>query len=188
MFIRLLTGLVNASNHKKCISLGNQKCEIQPTFINLHLMNTVTNYTSIHLELDSCAGTCKTPNDLSSKVCVPNKTEDLNIQVFNMITGKNESKLTKSISNECKCKFDERKCNSNQKWNNDKCWCKCKKHICEKEYILNLPTFSYKNGKYLASIMDDSVIMCDEIIAREAKLFDKETKTVPTNFTKKSNL
>ena len=188
MFIRLLTGLVNASNHKKCISLGNQKCEIQPTFINLHLMNTVTNYTSIHLELDSCAGTCNTPNDLSSKVCVPNKTEDLNIQVFNMITGKNESKLTKSISNECKCKFDERKCNSNQKWNNDKCWCKCKKHICEKEYIWNLATFSYKNGKYLASIMDDSVIMCDEIIAREAKLFDKETKTVPTNFTKKSNL
>ena len=54
-------------------------------------MKTVKNYTSIHLELDSCAGTCNTTNDLSSKVCVPNKTEDLNIQVFNMITRKNES-------------------------------------------------------------------------------------------------
>ena len=38
-----------------------------------------------------------------------------------MITGKNESKiLTKDISCKCKCKFDGRKCNSNQWWNNDK--------------------------------------------------------------------
>ena len=29
-------------------------------------------------------------NDLSNEICVPNKTEDLNIHVFNMITGKNE--------------------------------------------------------------------------------------------------
>ena len=39
-----------------------------------------------------------------------------------MKTGKIESKiLTKDISCEFKCKFDERKCNSNQKWNNSKC-------------------------------------------------------------------
>ena len=29
--------------------------------------------------------------------------------------------LTKHISCECKCKFDSRKCNSDQWWNNDKC-------------------------------------------------------------------
>ena len=60
-------------------------------------------------------------NDLSNKVCIPNKTEDLNLSVFNMITGINESKtLTKHISCECKCRFDGRKCNSDQWWNNDK--------------------------------------------------------------------
>ena len=33
-----------------------------------------------------------------------------------MITGQNESKiLTKDKSCECKCKYDRRKCNSNQK-------------------------------------------------------------------------
>ena len=38
-----------------------------------------------------------------------------------MNTGKNESKvLTKDIPCKCKRKFDERKRNSNQKWNNDK--------------------------------------------------------------------
>ena len=39
-----------------------------------------------------------------------------------MITGINESKtLTKHILCECKCKFDGKKCNSDQLWNNDKC-------------------------------------------------------------------
>ena len=33
-----------------------------------------------------------TLNDLSNKVCVQNKTENLNQSVFNMITGINESK------------------------------------------------------------------------------------------------
>ena len=35
IFIGLLTGLVNGSNHTKCVSLMNQKCQIQLTFINL---------------------------------------------------------------------------------------------------------------------------------------------------------
>ena len=36
VFIVLLTILVNTSNHTKCVSLSNQKCEIQPNLINLH--------------------------------------------------------------------------------------------------------------------------------------------------------
>ena len=38
--------------------------------------------------------------------------------------GINESRtLTKYTSCKCECKFDRKKCNSNQKWNNDKCRC-----------------------------------------------------------------
>ena len=37
-----------------------------------------------------------------------------------MITGINKSKtLTKHVSCKCKCKFEGRKCNSDQWWNND---------------------------------------------------------------------
>ena len=72
--------------------------------------------------------------------------------------------LIKHISCECKCKFDGRKCNSNQWWNNDKCWCEYEKiHVCEKDYVCNPSKCICENGKYLASIMDDSVIMCDVI-------------------------
>ena len=48
--------------------------------------------------------------------------QNLNLSMINMITGINESKtLTNHISCECEFKFHGRKCNENQKWNNDKC-------------------------------------------------------------------
>ena len=36
MLIGLLTGVVSAFNRTKCVSLSDQKREIQPSFINLH--------------------------------------------------------------------------------------------------------------------------------------------------------
>ena len=53
-----------------------------------------------------------------------------------MITGINKSKLlTKNKLCKCKCRFDEKKCNSDPCWSNDKCRCECKKHLCEQDYI-----------------------------------------------------
>ena len=69
-------------------------------------------------------GSCNTLNGLSNRTCVPSKTEGLNLSVFNMIIGRNESKaLTKHIACDCKCKFDSRKCNSNKKWKSNLCLC-----------------------------------------------------------------
>ena len=48
----------------------------------------------------------------------------------------------------------------------------------KKDYIWNPAPCSCGNGKYLASIMDDSAITCDEII----ESYDEETKTIPKNF------
>ena len=36
LMIGLLTGIVNGSNHTKCVPLNNHKCEVQPTLFNLH--------------------------------------------------------------------------------------------------------------------------------------------------------
>ena len=127
MFIRLLTGIVSASNQTKCVLLSNQKYMTQSTFIKLHPneYSQELHYYTFGVDLDRYVGSWNTINDLSDKVCVPNKTEDLNLSVLNMITGKKESKiLTKHVSCECKCKCDRRKYNSNQKWNNDKFRCK----------------------------------------------------------------
>ena len=62
-----------------------------------------------------------------------------------------------------------------------RCWCKCEKHVCQKEYNWNPATCSWEYGKYLATIIDDSVITCDEII-------HAETKTFPANCNEKNNL
>ena len=112
---------VEGSYHTKYASLINQKCMNQPSLINLHPneYSREFHYYSFAVKLDRCVRSC---NDLSNKVCVPNKIEDLNLSVCNMITGINESKtLTKHILCECKCNFNGRKCNSNQWWNNDEC-------------------------------------------------------------------
>ena len=100
-----------------------------------------------------------------------------------MITGINESKtLTKHIICECKRKFDGKKCNPDQRWNNDKCRCECKKrHLCEKDYVWNPATCSCGNGKYLANIMDDSAIICNEVI----ESYEEEIKTILANFNEK---
>ena len=78
IFIGLLTAVLSGSNYTKCGSLSNQKCMPQPIFINVH------------------------PNEYSQELhyypyypfnfdrYVPNKTEDLNLSMFNMITGINE--------------------------------------------------------------------------------------------------
>ena len=73
-------------------------------------------YYSFAVNLDRCVRTCNTLNELSNTAYAPNKTEDLNLSVFNMIARTNELKiLIKCTSCKCKCKFDGRKCNSNQR-------------------------------------------------------------------------
>ena len=94
IFIGLLTGLVKGSIHTKYISLNNQKRMIQPTFINSrpNEYSQEFHYYAFTVKLDRCTGSCNTLNELSNKACVQNKTDDLNLGVFNMITGINELK------------------------------------------------------------------------------------------------
>ena len=109
IFMVLLSNIVNGSNHTKCVSLSNKKCQIKHTLINLHPneYSQEFHYYPFVVKLDRCVGSCNTLNDLCNKLCVPNKTEDLNLSMFNMITGINESKtLTKYILCECKCRFE----------------------------------------------------------------------------------
>ena len=100
------------------MSLSNQQCTTQPTLINLHC-NEYTQGLPCYpfpVNLDRCVGSCNALNGLSNKVCVLNETHNLNLSVFNIIAGKNESEiLTKHVSCGYKFEFDGRKCNPNRK-------------------------------------------------------------------------
>ena len=56
MFIRLLTRIVKVSNHTKYISLNNQQCMNQITFINLHPKECTQglHYYPFAVNLDRC--------------------------------------------------------------------------------------------------------------------------------------
>ena len=43
-----------------------------------------------------------------------------------LIKNKKIKTFKKHILCKCKCIFDDRKSNSNQKWNNNECWCEHK--------------------------------------------------------------
>ena len=189
----LITNIVNASNQQKCLSMGNQKCVTQPTLINSHLYEYSQDfhYYPFAVKLDKCAVSCNAATDLSNKVCIPNKTENLNLSVSKMITEKNESKnLTEYISCKCKCKLDGRKPKSNQKWNDDKCQYEhktSKHHACQSSIHVKKIILEIENGKYLTSIIDNnSVITFDEVTDAKTKWYHDETKTAPTDFNKKN--
>ena len=76
----------------------------RPTLIDLNPdeCNQGWCYYPFLVNLDKCNASCNTLDDTSGRILVPNKTENVNLRVFNMITRINESKTsTKHIS----CKF-----------------------------------------------------------------------------------
>ena len=76
-------------------ALNNPKRKIKSTLTNWHPNEYSQKFHCypFTVKLDRCAGSCNTINELSNKVCIPNKTEDLNLSMFSMITWKNESKI-----------------------------------------------------------------------------------------------
>ena len=195
-FSKFLSSIANIPDHVNCISLIDQPSMTQPTLISLNPNEYIEElrYYPLAVNLDRCMGSCGTLNNLFNKVCVPNKIEDLILSVFNIITGINELKiLTEYISSGCICKFDGRKCNSNQKWNKDKCryeWKNLSEHdACKKEYIWKPSTCIFENGEYLATSIDNLVITCYEIVNAPDSVSKNHSaniiSAVLTNFHKK---
>ena len=75
IFIGLLTGLVNGTNHTKSVALSNRRCMTQPTLINLYPneYSQEFHYYPFSIKLERCAGSFNTLNDLSNKTCIPKK-------------------------------------------------------------------------------------------------------------------
>ena len=48
----------------------------------------------------------------------------------------------------CKCGLNETLCNSNEKWDHDECWCKCKElddwSSCRDDYMWNPSTCNWE--------------------------------------------
>ena len=102
---------------------------IRPALIDMNPVEL--KYYRFTVSLDKCSGSC---NVSSPKICVPEKTEDINVKEFNMITNTNESKAMAKhiISFDCKCKFNSTTCNSTQKWKMKRVNVNVKINVCKK--------------------------------------------------------
>ena len=163
IFIGLITAIVSTSNHIKFMLLSNQHFMIQPTPISLHPneYSQEFHYYPFAVKLDRCVGSCNTLNDLSNKVCVPNKTENVNVNLMkeNVIQIYDEITMNVDVS--------------------------VKNVMYMKKIMFGILLYVVvKMEKYLASIMDYSAIMCDEVM----ESYDEETKTIPTNFNEKKEI
>ena len=85
---------------------------------------------SFSIKTNKCSGTCSNINNPCAKLCVPDVVKHLNVKVFNVGPGTNET-IHIEWQKTCKgkCIFNSSVCNNKQRWNDDKCRCECKEFI-----------------------------------------------------------
>ena len=83
----------------KCLSLKDKRYMVAPTFNNLNPAEL--KYYSFMISSNECNGSC---NVLSSKICVPKKAKDINIEAFNVIMIKTYEAKTLANHISCDCK------------------------------------------------------------------------------------
>ena len=112
--------------------------------------------------------------------------------MFNLVSRTNETRHIKWHKTcKCKCRLDPSICNSNQRWNDDKCRCECKelidKGMCDKRFIWNPSNcececdkscdigeyLDYKNYKYKKRLIDRLLEECSENIDRNEMLYNE---------------
>lgn len=121
-----MTSMINLSpvSFASICNIFKQSCMSRYTLtdLNPNEYNQRLHYYLFTVNLDRSNRICNTLNDLSKKISVPSKTEDANLSIVNMIVRIIKSKTLAKR----KCKYDDKKCILNQKWNNGASWCECK--------------------------------------------------------------
>ena len=136
VFLSTLTSI----NLLSCISMNNQECKVRPQIVNVNGDDPV--FFPFSIKTSKCSGSCNNINNPCTKLCVPDVVKNLNVKVFNLVSGANETKRIE-WQETCKCKyrFSSSVCINKQRWNDDKCRCECKevidKGVCDKGFIWN---------------------------------------------------
>ena len=66
------------------MSLNNEPCMTRPTLIDLNSVKLI--YYPFMISLDKCNGNRNAIDDLSTKISVSSETENVNVEVFDMMT------------------------------------------------------------------------------------------------------
>ena len=182
IFLSTLTSV----NLLSYISMNNQECKLRPHIVNVNNEEPV--FFSFSIKTSKCSGCYNNINHPYAKMCVPYVVKNLNVKVFNLMSGTNETRHIEWHKT-CKCKrrLDGSACNNKQRCNDDKCRCECKKlidkgvwdkesiwnpsnHECECDLSCDVDEYlDYENCKCRKKIEDKLVEECIDNV-EEVKL------------------
>ena len=120
--------------------MTSQECKIRLEIVNVNSDKPVFYHLSI--KTSKCSGSCNNINDSYAKMYVPDVVKNLNVKVFNLMSRTNETRhIAWHETCKCRSRLDVDVFNNKQRWNDDKCRCKCKEFIengvCDKGSICN---------------------------------------------------
>ena len=120
--------------------MNNQECT---QIVNVNGDDPV--FFPFSIKTSKFCGSCNNIDNPCAKLCVPDVAKSLNVKVFNLVSGTNETRRIEWHETcKCKCRFNSSVCNNKQRWNDDKCRCEGKKlidkidkGICDKGFVWN---------------------------------------------------
>ena len=98
--------------------MNNQECKIRTKVIDIK--NNESSFYSFSISVNTWSGSCNIINDPYAKLCVPGDIKNINVRVFNLMSGTNETRhIEWHESCRCKCKLDASVCINKQRWNKE---------------------------------------------------------------------
>ena len=87
--LTILSGFSSAKS-LSCISMSNQKCKTRPQVVNVNGDEPV--FFPFSIETSKCSGSCNSNNYPYAKSFVPDVVKNLNVKIFNLMSGTNETR------------------------------------------------------------------------------------------------
>ena len=110
--LAFLSTLINVNSLSR-ISMNNQEYKVRLQIVNVNEDNPV--FFIFSIKTSNCSGSCNNINNPLAKLCVPDVVKNLNIKVFNIVSGTNETRRRESHETcKCECRFNS------SVFNNDK--------------------------------------------------------------------
>ena len=86
VFLSTLTGV----NLLSCISINNQECKVGPQIVNVNGNDPV--FFPFSIKTSKCSVSCNNISNLYAKLCIPDVAKNLNVKLFNLVSGTNEKR------------------------------------------------------------------------------------------------
>ena len=110
--LAFLSTLISVNSLSR-ISMNNQEYKVRLQIVNVNGDNPV--FFIFSIKTSNCSGSCNNINNPLAKLCVPVVVKSLNIKVFNIVSGTNETRRRESHETcKCECRFNSSVCDNDK--------------------------------------------------------------------------